>query len=142
VSQLRDHGLLCVVFTNQPDIARGSVAIETVERMHAILKEHIPVDDVYMCVHDSDDGCTCRKPLPGMLTAAAERWNVDLFRSFVVGDRWRDIDAGRAAGCYSILLRRSYSACTSADTTVDTLAQAVEVILERASAGGSEPLLS
>jgi D-glycero-D-manno-heptose 1,7-bisphosphate phosphatase len=91
----------------------------------------VPVDDIVVCPHVDADGCVCRKPSPGMLRQAAERWDVDLERSFVVGDRWRDIDAGRAVGCYTLLLERAYSKCTTADACVARLADAVDVILER-----------
>jgi D-glycero-D-manno-heptose 1,7-bisphosphate phosphatase len=78
------------------------------------------------------DGCDCRKPSPGMLRQAAQRWDVDLERSFVVGDRWRDIDAGRAAGCYTVLIERAYSKCTTAHACASTLPEAVDHILARA----------
>lgn len=131
VDRLRAAGLLCIVFTNQPEVARGLLALETLEQMHRQLRERVAVDDVLVCPHVDQDGCTCRKPSPGMLRQAAERWDVDLRRSFVVGDRWRDIDAGRATGCYTVLLERAYSNCTTADRRVATLAEAVDVILAR-----------
>jgi D-glycero-D-manno-heptose 1,7-bisphosphate phosphatase len=131
VDRLRAAGLLCIVFTNQPEVARGLLALETLEQMHRHLRERVLVDDILVCPHVDQDGCTCRKPSPGLLRQAAEQWRVDLGRSFVVGDRWRDIDAGRAAGCYTVLLERAYSKCGSADARVATLAEAVDVILAR-----------
>jgi D-glycero-D-manno-heptose 1,7-bisphosphate phosphatase len=131
VRRLRAAGLACVVFTNQPEVERGILPLETLEAMHARLLDEVAVDDIFVCPHDSDSGCLCRKPNPGMLHTAAERWGVSLTASFVIGDRWRDIEAGRAAGCYTVLLSRSYSECSTADAAVDTLGEAVDVVLER-----------
>jgi D-glycero-D-manno-heptose 1,7-bisphosphate phosphatase len=131
VRRLHDAGLRCVVFTNQPEVARGSFSLETLEEMHRQLRQSTLVDDIRVCPHDDADNCACRKPRPGMLLAAARESDIDLAESFVVGDRWRDIDAGHAVGCYSILIDRPYSQCTSADARVADLAGAVEVILAR-----------
>lgn len=132
VGRLREAGLVPIIFTNQPDVARGVIAEETLARMHARLRAAAPVEDIFLCPHDEADGCGCRKPKPGMLLAAAERWRIDLPSSYVVGDRWRDIDAGRAVGCYTILLERPYSACTTAHARVTDLRAAVDLILTRA----------
>jgi D-glycero-D-manno-heptose 1,7-bisphosphate phosphatase len=91
----------------------------------------MPLDDILVCPHGEDGVCTCRKPLPGMLLEAAARWSVSLADSIVIGDRWRDIEAGRAAGCFNILLARSYSDCATADALVDDLASAVDAVLSR-----------
>jgi D-glycero-D-manno-heptose 1,7-bisphosphate phosphatase len=131
VERLRAAGLLCIVFTNQPEIARGLLDPEVLDQMHQHLRSCVAVDDVVVCPHVDADGCDCRKPSPGMLRQAAERWAIDLERSFVVGDRWRDIDAGRAAGCYTVLLERAYSHCTTADACVASLTDAVDVVLSR-----------
>jgi D-glycero-D-manno-heptose 1,7-bisphosphate phosphatase len=139
VGRLRQASLVPIVFTNQPEVARGLLAPETLARMHERLRAAIPVEDVFVCVHDSNDGCACHKPKPGMLHAAAARWGLDLRRSFVVGDRWRDIDAGRAAGCYTILVERPYSQCASADAQVASLGEAVDVILSRLGGRSAPP---
>lgn len=129
VGRLQAAGLACVVFTNQPEVERGLLPVETLEAMHARLLTEVAVDDILVCPHDSDSGCRCRKPSPGMLQTAAERWGVSLPASFVIGDRWRDIEAGRAVGCYTVLLSRPYSECTTADAAVETLREAVDVVL-------------
>jgi D-glycero-D-manno-heptose 1,7-bisphosphate phosphatase len=139
VARLRAAGLVCVVFTNQPEVARGTISLDVIAAMHDALRAAVPVDDVYVCPHDDADGCACRKPHPGMLQAAAARWDVDLGESFVIGDRWRDIDAGRAAGCYTVLLEREYSACVTADARVATLGQAVDIVLARLETAQSAP---
>jgi D-glycero-D-manno-heptose 1,7-bisphosphate phosphatase len=134
VARLRAAGLVCIVFTNQPEVARGTIAPEVLAAMHDVLRAAVPLDDVYVCPHDEGDGCACRKPRPGMLHDAAARWDVSLADSFVIGDRWRDVDAGRAAGCYAVLLEREYSACTTADARVATLHEAVDAVLARLAA--------
>jgi D-glycero-D-manno-heptose 1,7-bisphosphate phosphatase len=129
VDRLRDAGLKCLVFTNQPEVARGLLSPETLNSMHDRLSATLNVDEVMICPHDEPDGCSCRKPLPGMLLDAARRRNLRLDQSFVVGDRWRDVDAGRAVGCYSILIERPYSNCVQADARVQDLTSAVDCIL-------------
>jgi D-glycero-D-manno-heptose 1,7-bisphosphate phosphatase len=131
VQRLHAAGLRCVVFTNQPEVARGLLPPITLEAMHRQLHQRTLVDDIRVCPHDDADNCVCRKPKPGMLLAAARDADIDLSGSYVVGDRWRDIDAGHAVGCYSILIERSYSQCDSADVRVADLAEAVDVIVAR-----------
>jgi D-glycero-D-manno-heptose 1,7-bisphosphate phosphatase len=134
VRRVRELGLACIVFTNQPEVATGLLSWATLEAMHDRLRTAVPLDDIFVCPHDDRVGCDCRKPRPGMLRAAAARWDVDLARSFVIGDRWRDVDAGRSVGAYSILLERPYSACSTADAAVGTLDDAVDLVLARARA--------
>jgi len=117
--------------TNQPELASGDLSAATLETMHRHLKEQLEIEDVFVCAHASNEGCACHKPRPGMIHQAASRWGIDLKRSFLVGDRWRDIDAGRAVGCYTVLIERAYSQSSSADARVGTLAEAVEVILQQ-----------
>ena len=104
VNLLRRSGLLVVVVTNQPEISRGRLSEDELERMHLPLRTTIPVNAVYTCPHNDKDGCYCRKPLPGLLLRAAREWQISLKDSFLIGDSWRDIEAGRAAGCRTILL--------------------------------------
>ena len=132
VQRLREAGFLCIVFTNQPELANGLLRPDDLVTMHQLMEEALALDDVYVCPHDKSEGCRCHKPATGMLEDAASKWDIDLASSFVIGDRWRDIGAGRAAGCYSILLDRPYSACDSADAVVATLTDAVDAVLRRA----------
>lgn len=109
VEGLRGQAFEIIVFTNQPDVARGTVPRAAVESIHRRLREQTGIDAFYVCYHDDADACACRKPLPGMLlTASAER-GIDLSRSYVVGDRWRDIEAGRRAGCRTVWIDRDYN---------------------------------
>jgi D-glycero-D-manno-heptose 1,7-bisphosphate phosphatase len=134
IERLHHAGFRCVVFTNQPEVAKGLLPPETLAEMHRRLTEATAVDDILVCPHVDSDACACRKPRPGMLLEAARRVAIELDQSYVVGDRWRDIDAGRAVGCYSILIERSYSHCSTADACVADLASAVDVILARCGA--------
>ena len=107
--QLRRHGFILIVVTNQPDVARGTAERRTIEEIHRFLRARIPLDDIRVCYHDDVDDCACRKPKPGMLLAAARDLNIDLRQSFAVGDRWRDIEAGRRAGCRTVWINYKYA---------------------------------
>jgi D-glycero-D-manno-heptose 1,7-bisphosphate phosphatase len=107
-ANLRASGYLLILVTNQPDIARGSQTLSAVNEMNGWMQQELSLDDVWLCPHDSGDGCLCRKPSPGMLTQAANLWNINLAESFMVGDRWRDIEAGRRAGCRTVLIDYQY----------------------------------
>jgi len=98
-----------IVVTNQPDVARGTQTREGVEVLHAALSAELPLDEFRVCYHDDPDGCDCRKPAPGLLLAAAQDYNLDLSASFMVGDRWRDIEAGRRAGCQTVFIDYGYA---------------------------------
>lgn len=102
--RLSDLGFLLVVVTNQPDIARGSLDPSTLESIHRELRSNLALDSIWVCPHDDSDRCLCRKPKPGLLEDAAEHHGIALNESFMVGDRWRDIRAGRAAGCRTALV--------------------------------------
>lgn len=106
--QLKEAGFVLIVVSNQPDVARGTIPREIVEAINARLGAQLPVDRFIMCYHDSGDGCDCRKPRPGMLLAGAREFEVDLAASFMVGDRWRDVEAGIAAGCKTIFIDYGY----------------------------------
>jgi len=108
LARLKEAGFLILVVTNQPDVARGVQSRESVEAMHAVLAAQLPIDDFFVCWHDDADRCACRKPKPGLLREAAARHGIDLAASFLIGDRWRDIEAGAAAGCRTILIDRQY----------------------------------
>jgi D-sedoheptulose 7-phosphate isomerase len=105
---LKARGFALIVVTNQPDVARGTRSRESIEAIHQALLSSLPIDAIFVCYHDDADGCACRKPLPGLLFEAQRKHNIDLSRSFFVGDRWRDIDAGHAAGCKTVLIDYGY----------------------------------
>jgi D-glycero-D-manno-heptose 1,7-bisphosphate phosphatase len=128
--KLRGAGFRLIVVTNQPDVARGTQTREAVEAMHARLTAELAVDEVVACYHDGDD-CDCRKPKPGALVAAAERHGVELEHSFMVGDRWRDIEAGQRAGCRCLFVDHGYAEQQPAGSfvRVPSLAAAADWIL-------------
>jgi D-glycero-D-manno-heptose 1,7-bisphosphate phosphatase len=132
IRRLRHGGFLVIVVTNQPDVATGLVKRETVEAMHTILRDRLAVDDIQVCYHVDHDDCTCRKPKPGMLLDAARRYDIDLANSYLVGDRWRDILAGDAAGCFTILVTGGDNEFSSTPgIVVNSLSSAAEFILGR-----------
>jgi D-glycero-D-manno-heptose 1,7-bisphosphate phosphatase len=131
LTRLRDAGFRLVVVTNQPDVARGRQRRDVIDAMHASLAASLPVDEFRVCAHDDGDGCACRKPLPGLLVAAARDADLDLSGSFMVGDRWRDIEAGQHAGCRTIFIDLGYAERRPdrPDATVASLPEAVDWIL-------------
>ena len=128
---LREHGFRLVMVTNQPNISRGLISREEVARMHRHLCNRLPIDAVVVCEHDDADNCDCRKPKPGMLLRAAARDGIVLSESFMIGDRWRDIEAGHRAGCRSILIGDGYANELKAfpDVSVASLTDATRWIL-------------
>jgi D-glycero-D-manno-heptose 1,7-bisphosphate phosphatase len=133
LSALHLKGFRLVVVTNQPDIARGKLSRERVDAMNAHLCRMLPVDAIEVCGHDNDDGCDCRKPAPGMLLRAAQRDGIELAESFMVGDRWSDIEAGRRAHCRTVLIGDGYGekAGSPADAEVANLRAAVDWIINQ-----------
>ena len=110
-ARLKAAGFLLVVATNQPDVGRGTLKREVVEKIHAHMTALLPIDRVEVCFHPGKGAsdCDCRKPKPGMLLRAARERDIDLAQSWMVGDRWRDVDCGHAAGCKTIFIDRGYA---------------------------------
>jgi D-glycero-D-manno-heptose 1,7-bisphosphate phosphatase len=130
--RLKALDLPLIVVTNQPDVARGRQTVAEVEAIHRRLRDELPVDDFLACYHDDRDGCACRKPKPGLILEGAARHGADPGRSFLIGDRWRDIDAGRAAGCRTVWIDRGYrerGPSSAPDAKVASVTEAVEWIL-------------
>ena len=130
LERLRACGFRLFAVTNQPDIARGFLDLQTLEQFHRQLMAQLPIEEVCVCPHDDRDCCRCRKPKPGMLITVAARADIDLVRSFVIGDSWRDAQAARAAGCVAITLDRPYNRNDETDHRVSGLGQAAQLILE------------
>ncbi|HEX5096007.1 MAG TPA: HAD-IIIA family hydrolase [Acidimicrobiia bacterium] len=130
-------GLVLVVVTNQPDVARGTTTRAEVDEIHHWLAARLPITEFRVCTHDDGDGCDCRKPAPGLLQHAAADLDLDLARSVMVGDRWRDVEAGRAAGVRTVFVDHGYAEALPhpADVTVPDLATAVPFIIEHARGG-------
>jgi D-glycero-D-manno-heptose 1,7-bisphosphate phosphatase len=135
-ARLKAAGFILVVVTNQPDVGRGTQTRESVEAMHAKLRAAVPsLDAIEVCYHGGSkygEPCDCRKPKPGMLLRAATEHSIDLKRSFLIGDRWRDVDCAHAAGCRAIFIDHGYCEPLreKADFTVASFSEAVATVLQ------------
>lgn len=138
LARLKDRGFLLLVVTNQPDVARGTQTLDAIEAIHRVLRDAMPLDEFLVCPHDDRDACACRKPAPGLLLAARERYGIDLGSSFLVGDRWRDVDAGAAAGCRTVFLDFGYrerGPSAPPDARVASIEEAADWIIAQAERG-------
>jgi D-glycero-D-manno-heptose 1,7-bisphosphate phosphatase len=133
LEELKREGFLLIVVTNQPDIARGKTSRADVDKINARLAAILPLDAIEICAHDDREQCNCRKPKPGMILRAGEKFGVDFAGSFMVGDRWRDIEAGRRAGCRTILIGDGYGETFPWAPTIKltSLPQAASWIIEQ-----------
>ena len=104
VERLKDMGFVVIVCTNQPDQTNGRSTPAALNAMNDYLSKYVAIDDIFVCPHVDEDKCDCRKPKPGLLMRAAHDHHIDISSSYMVGDRWRDIDAGRNAGVKAALL--------------------------------------
>lgn len=131
-AELAMAGLTLVCVTNQPDISRGTGDFAAVAAINDYARKLFHLDEVVVCPHDDPDGCDCRKPLPGMILEAARRLDLDLARSVTVGDRWRDVEAGRAAGTWTVFIDYDYDEPKpqSPDLVVNDLKEAVPWIID------------
>jgi D-glycero-D-manno-heptose 1,7-bisphosphate phosphatase len=138
-ARLKAASFLLVVITNQPDVGRGVQSREAVEAMHLKLQSALPsLDCIKICYHGGErygQPCDCRKPRPGLVLRAAAELNIDLKESYVIGDRWRDIDCARAAGCRAIFIDRGYKEKLrqAPDVTVANFKEAVNAVLRNSS---------
>lgn len=139
-ARLKQAGFLLVVATNQPDVGRGTLAQSVVEAIHAHMCKTLPIDRVEVCCHPGKGAsdCDCRKPKPGMLLRAARELGIDLAQSWMVGDRWRDVDCGRAAGCRTVFIDYGYDEALrqKPDFKVKNLLAAAQLILDAGGASG------
>ena len=136
--RLKAAGFVLIVVTNQPDVSTGRTTRATIDAMHAEVAKAMPIDEFNACYHVDADNCDCRKPRPGMILDSAKRHGIDLRASFLVGDRWRDTEAGRAAGCTTIYV--DYGIAQEGplhpDRVVKSLAEAADFILSREAGRG------
>ena len=130
VDDLKAAGFLVIVTTNQKDIGEGLASMDVLEAMHDKLRAAVAVDDI--CVCTCGDHCRRYKPNPGMLLDAARQWDIDLAASIMVGDRWHDVDAGKAASCLTYFIDCGYAESLNhaPDHTVSDLPEAVRHILK------------
>ena len=133
LEELEREGYVLIVVTNQPDVARGKANRVDVSAINAQLAAILPLDAIVVCEHDDKEECDCRKPKPSMVLRARERFGVNLALSFMVGDRWRDIEAGRRAGCRTILIGDGYGETFPSAPTIKlaSLPEAASWILQQ-----------
>jgi len=133
VKKLKLAGFMVIVVTNQPDVGKKIISKIVLNKMHKKLKNKTNVDAIYTCTHTQNNNCYCRKPKPGMILNAAKKFNIDLKKSFMVGDRFSDIIAGQKAKCRSIFLDKKYfeKKPKSQEATFSNLKQATNYILKQ-----------
>lgn len=129
---LKKSGFYIAVITNQPDVSRKITTKKEVEAINNYLMSKLPLDEINTCFHDNFHNCQCRKPLPGMILDVTKRKNIDLSKSFLIGDRKSDIEAGNNAGCKTIFIDKNYNEekPITYDFTVDSLYMASQIILK------------
>jgi D-glycero-D-manno-heptose 1,7-bisphosphate phosphatase len=132
IELLMYNDYLPVVITNQPDITRGSTTLWDVQKINEYIGDKTGISHFYVCTHDNLDYCNCRKPKPGLIEVAVEELDIDLSSSFLVGDRWKDIEAGQAMGLPSFFIDYAYleNEPPQPFTRVSSLLNAVKIILE------------
>lgn len=131
--ELANSGYTLIGVTNQPDVARGTQSRQTVESFNALIQSKLPIREFFVCYHDNGDNCDCRKPKPGLILQAAQKYRLDLSHSWMVGDRWKDIAAGQAAGLKTIFVNYHYAETYEglpADFTVDDTSFLADIILK------------
>mgnify|MGYP001448978451 CR=1 FL=1 len=133
LSRLAEFGYVLIGVTNQPDVARGIQSREMVESFDALIRSRLPVREIFVCYHDNVDNCDCRKPKPGLILQAINKYNLDVSNSWMVGDRWKDIAAGQAVGLKTIFVDYHYAETyqgTPADFTVEDTAYLADIIMK------------
>jgi D-glycero-D-manno-heptose 1,7-bisphosphate phosphatase len=132
INLLIEGGYEVIGITNQPDVARGTLSREVVESINALINSLLPIREIFVCYHDNIDNCDCRKPKPGLIFKAAEKYGIDLPKSWMVGDRWKDIAAGQAAGVKTIFIDYHYNEEFEGplpDFTLTDIANVADIIL-------------
>ena len=127
---LKENNDKLFVITNQPDIARKNIKNGVTEKINQKILEKLPIDEIRICPHDDSDQCNCRKPKPGMIMDLVENYNIDLDKSYLIGDGWKDIQAGYQAGCKTILIEKLYNKEVTADFSAENLDSAKDIILK------------
>ena len=130
LQRLKSVGFLLFVTTNQPELSRGTLSRRELDLMHTMLRAQLPMDDIFVCPHDENDHCPCRKPRPGLLHEAAFKWHIELGHCYVIGHRWQDADAARVVGATSVMIQSPWLGRGHADLVTAEFAAAVDKILE------------
>lgn len=129
--ELKHKGWILIIVTNQPDVTRGQIKKSDVEDINNYILNNFPITEIFTCYHDDKDKCNFRKPLPGAFFYASQKYSINLAKSFMVGDRWKDITAGKNAGCKTIFIDYNYKEQKpqNFDFCVNTLTEASNIIL-------------
>lgn len=133
LQRLASWGYVLIGITNQPDVARGTQSRERVESINQLILSRLPIREIFVCYHDDQDNCDCRKPKPGLILQAAKKYTLNLNASWMVGDRWKDIAAGQAAGLRTIFVDYHYAETyqgSSADFMVEDIVLLADIILK------------
>ena len=128
VNHVHEMGYLAIIISNQPDISRGKLAQSELDKMTDMLFKELNIDDVFYCIHDDDNDTGCRKPAPGLFYTAQKKDNIDLNKSFMIGDTWKDVEAAKNAGISMILIRKDYNKELVVENDVQNLSEAVSLI--------------
>jgi len=129
---LKREGFSLVGVTNQPDVARGKQNREVVESINNHLLSQLPILEIFVCYHDNKDNCDCRKPKPGLLLKAAKKYGFDLAQSYMIGDRSKDIEAGKQAGCKTIFINYQYDenpTILEPDYSINDVSKIIDIII-------------
>ena len=121
INKLKKMGFLTIVISNQPDISRGTLKKTELDKMTNILLNELMIDDVFYCTHDNIDNCVCRKPASGLLMQATEKWTIDLQKSYMVGDTWKDADAAKNINVKFLLLNAEYNLDYDSSNRINSL---------------------
>jgi D-glycero-D-manno-heptose 1,7-bisphosphate phosphatase len=129
VKRIKAAGFYIFVITNQPDVARGLLPATELEKMSSAIRSHLPVDEIWVCPHDDDARCDCRKPKPGMIRWAREKYRIDIGESYLIGDSWKDMEVAKAVGCKGILIDTPYNQGLECFARAADIHQAADLIL-------------
>ena len=142
VKKLRDNGFLVFIITNQSGVGRGRITMEQLKAVNdkvikEFKKDNIEIDGVFSCIHTPDDRCDCRKPSPKAVLDIAKQYEIDLGKSYFVGDKLSDVETGLNAGCRTVLLDTNFESTLKKehnmlrpDCIVENLYEAADWIIE------------
>jgi len=129
---LEEEGFFLIGITNQPDVARGKQNRKIVESINDFLLCRLPLKEIFVCYHDDVDNCNCRKPKPDLILQAAKKYKINLAQSYMIGDRWKDIVAGKQAGCKTIFIGNEYDKSPvnlKPDYSVNNISEIIKIII-------------
>lgn len=128
---LKSHGYVVLCLTNQPDVSRGTTTRRTVDEINRHLQNALQIQEIFVCFHDDLDNCDCRKPRPGGIEYFISKYSLSRSSTYMIGDRWKDIEAGQAAGVQTVYISRDYAEKAPLDYTFsapDLLTAASQIV--------------